>query len=451
LITDPFDKTAGKAARMTHTINFIHDTRFEDIPADMIHEAVRCLTDTLGVSVGGAQTDMSRIIRNHAARQFGGTGAHIWWDGRTASPAGAALANGMTIDALDAHDGYKPAKGHVGCGVIPGLIAVMEAEGRFDAKELLTSIVIGYEIGSRAGVALHASVSDYHTSGAWVALAVAALGARQLGLSKDQTREAVGIAEYHGPRSQMMRCIDAPTMVKDGSGWGAMAGVSAAYLAQDGFTGAPAITMDAPDLAHFWNDLGQNWLVAEQYIKLYPVCRWAQPPVEAMLALVKEHRFGVDDVAQITIETFHEGKRLNTIPNNTEEAQYSLPFAVAVALVRGTIGVNEVTQSGLSDPKVRAIAQSISIIETDEFNATFPAFRIARAIVKLKDGRVLTSADTEAKGDPEDKVSDAVLWSKFNDISVPIIGTENASALMNCIHALPEGGATNLLIGLLSG
>jgi len=435
---------------MTQVIDFIHDTRFEDLPTEMIHEAVRCLTDTLGVSVGGAQTDMSRIIRSHAVRQFGGTGSHIWWDGRTASPAGAALANGMTIDALDAHDGYKPAKGHVGCGVIPGLIAVLEAEGRNDAKELLTSLIIGYEIGSRAGVALHDSVSDYHTSGAWIALAVAALGARQLGLTKAETREAVGIAEYHGPRSQMMRVIDAPTMVKDGSGWGAMAGVSAAYLAQDGFTGAPAITMEAPDLAHFWDDLGQNWLVAQQYIKLYPVCRWAQPPVEAVLALMKEHQFSADDVAEITIETFHEGKRLNTIPNNTEEAQYSLPYAVAVALVRGTIGVDEVTQNGLSDQKIRAIVKSIIITETDEFNAVFPAHRIARAILKLKDGRVLVSAPTEAKGDPEDKISDAALWSKFYDLTVPVIGQDKATSLDKAIQALPDGNNVNRLFSLLA-
>ena len=436
---------------MTQVIDFIHDTQFSDLSPAIIHEAVRCLIDTLGVSVGGTQTDMSRIIRNHATRQFGGTGAHIWWDGRTASPAGAALANGITIDALDAHDGYKPAKGHVGCGVIPGLIAVMEAEGHRDAKELLTSIVIGYEIGSRAGAALHASVSDYHTSGAWVALAVAALGARQLGLSRAQTREAVGIAEYHGPRSQMMRVIDAPTMVKDGSGWGAMAGVSAAYLAQDGFTGAPAITMEAPELAPFWNDLGQNWLVAQQYIKLYPVCRWAQPPVEAILALIKKHRFTADDVAEITIETFHEGKRLNTIPSNTEEAQYSLPFAVAVALVRGVIGVEEVTQNGLSDPKIRAIAKSIVITETDEFNAAFPEHRIARAIVKLKDGRVLSSGATEAKGDPEDKVSDAVITSKFHGLTVPVIGQDQATTLEKTIQALPNDGDINELLGLLTG
>ncbi len=436
---------------MTQVIDFIHDTRFEDIPDEMIHEAIRCLTDTLGVSVGGSQTDMSRIIRNHAVRQFGGDGAHIWWDGRKASAAGAALANSITIDALDAHDGYKPAKGHVGCGVIPGLIAVMQAEGIRDAKELLTGVVIGYEIGSRAGVALHDSVADYHTSGAWVALAVAALGARQLGLTKAQTREAVGIAEYHGPRSQMMRVIDAPTMVKDGSGWGAMAGVSAAYLAQDGFTGAPAITIEAPDLAHFWDDLGQNWLIAEQYIKLYPVCRWAQPPVEAVLGLMKTHQFNADDVAGITVETFHEGKRLNAIPDTTEEAQYSLPFAVAAALVRDTIGVDEVTQSGLSDPRIRAIAQSIIITETDEFNAAFPARRFARAIVKLKDGQLLTSGATEAKGDPENKFSDAVIKSKYYGLTVPVIGRDKAQALKSAIHMLTQSSDTEMFFGLITG
>ena len=84
----------------------------------------------------------------------------------------------------------------------------------------MTRLVIGYEIATRAGLALHASVSDYHTSGAWNALAAAAIGARALKLDADWTRHALGIAEYNGPRSQMMRCIDHPTMVKDGSGWG---------------------------------------------------------------------------------------------------------------------------------------------------------------------------------------------------------------------------------------
>ena len=92
-----------------------------------------------------------------------------------------------------------------------------------------------------------------------------------LGLDPAVTAEAVGIAEYHGPRSQMMRVIDHPTMLKDGSGWGAMAGVSAAYLARDGFTGAPAITMTAPEVHDRWADLGSTWWILDQYFKPHPV------------------------------------------------------------------------------------------------------------------------------------------------------------------------------------
>lgn len=431
-------------------IDFIHDTNFKNLPDAAIHEAVRCLVDTLGVAVGGSQTKVSAIIHAHALRQFGGNAATLWQDGRRVSAAGAALANAATIDALDAHDGHKLTKGHVGCGVLPGLIAVMEAEGKADAHELLTSIVIGYEIGTRAGISLHASACDYHTSGAWVALAVAALGARQMGLTKAQTREAVGIAEYHGPRSQMMRCIDAPTMVKDGSGWGAMAGVSAAYLAQDGFTGAPAITMEADDLAGFWADLGQNWYIEQQYIKLYPVCRWAQPAAHAAMTLVRDHGVKADQIATIKVESFHEAKRLNVIPENSDQAQYSLPFSVAAAVVHGTIGVAQVTGDGLADKIVMALAKKVEIAETDEFNKAFPARRFARVHLVLKDGKILSSAATEAEGDPENKLADDVIWNKFETYTAPVLGAAWAKSFLTQAKALPTGGSAADLFASLA-
>jgi 2-methylcitrate dehydratase PrpD len=435
---------------MVDAIDFIHDLSFSDLPKESVHEAVRCLTDTIGVAVAATKTDLSKIIRNHAVRQFGGTGARLWFDGRTSSPAGAALANGMTIDSLDAHDGHKLVKGHIGCAVIPALIAVMEQEKKFDARELLTSIVIGYEIGTRAGIALHTSACDYHTSGAWVTLACAALGARQLGLDRMQMREALGIAEYHGPRSQMMRCIDAPTMVKDGSGWGAMAGVSAAYLAADGFTGAPAITLEDPQLASIWNDLGKNWQIAQQYIKLYPVCRWAQPAVEAALSLVKEHSIDPEQIEEVLIDTFHEAKRLVTVhPVTTEQAQYSLPFSVGAALAHGTIGVNEVTD-GLHDPLISKLSAMVRIEEDEGCNNCFPARRLARATLKLKDGSILRSGLTEPKGDPEDKLSDDVIRSKFSGLTTPVLGTEQSELLYRTIQNLPAERSCVDLFDLLA-
>jgi len=117
---------------MPDPIDFILSLRYQDLPGLVIDDAVRALVDTLGVAIS----------------------ASLWQDGRKVSVAGAALANGMTIDALDAHDGHKLAKGHIGCGVIPAALALAEAEGRLDAHTFLTSVVIGYEIGTRAGIAL---------------------------------------------------------------------------------------------------------------------------------------------------------------------------------------------------------------------------------------------------------------------------------------------------------
>src|SRR5690606_11554666 len=130
-----------------------------------------------------------------------------------------------------------------------------------------------------------------HTSGAWGAVAVAGVGSRVLGLDPVRTREALGIAEYYSPRSQMMRVIDHPTMVKDGSGWGAMVGAVAALLAREGFTGAPAVTVEDEAVAGYWDDLGTRWRMLEQYFKPYPVCRWAQPAMEAAAQLRRDDAF----------------------------------------------------------------------------------------------------------------------------------------------------------------
>jgi len=381
-------------------VDFIHSVQYDDIPEETVNFAKRCLLDLIGVAAVGTTTELSRIMRSHAARHYCGSAnqSNLLFSDQSCSPVGAALANGMTIDSMDAHDGHKLAKGHVGCGVLPALLAFSQAEKNYDDKAFLASLVVGYEIGLRAGIALHRTADDYHTSGAWVAIACAAVGARILGLNGQQTRDAIGIAEYHGPRSQMMRVIDHPTMLKDGSGWGAMGGVSAAYLAADGFTGAPAITVEANEVKDLWSDIGVNWRIHEQYFKLYPVCRWAQPAVEAAVTLSKVHQLQSAEIDKITVSSFHEATRLSTSrPSTTEQAQYSLPFATALALSFGTIGPNEVRDKTLKNPEVLRLSDSIVINEIDEFNTAFPQKRFAQITVTTKSNQTYTSEVTEVE------------------------------------------------------
>ena len=217
--------------------SFAESLRYDDLPPDLLAILRRSFTDTMGVVAIGSGTEMSRIARRGAVAVWGvggAGGARMLMDGRVVSPAGAAMAGGFLIDSVDAHDGTTPNKGHAGSAVFPALMAVadvMLSQGaQINGRQFAEWLAVAYEVSYRAGQVQHATCPDYHTSGAWTAVGVAVAVARMLGLDREQIRHAAGIGEYHGPRSQMMRCIDFPTMLRDGVGWGAPTGVTAAYL-----------------------------------------------------------------------------------------------------------------------------------------------------------------------------------------------------------------------------
>lgn len=402
---------------MASPIGFVHGLRFDDLPAAVVAQAKRCLIDLIGVAASGRETALSRIVHGFAASQMGGGGARLIFDGRRVSVTGAAYAGASTIDSFDAHDGHRLTKGHAGVAVLPALLAFAD-EKPSDGREFITCLVLGYEIATRAGMALHATACDYHTSGAWNALGCAAVGARMLGLDMEPTRHAPGIAEYHGPRSQMMRCIDHPTMVKDGSGFGALAGVSAACLAADGFTGAPALLIEGAAEAAFWRDLGTEWEIMRQYHKPYPICRWAQPAMDATLALMRQHQLAPGAIADIEIRSFAEAVRLGTrLPRSTEEAQYAIGFPVAAVAVRGVLGAAELSEQGLHDPAIGAMLARLRLTEEPDFSRRFPSERLAAVTLTLRDGTRLCSPPTTPRGDPGDALTDQEILQKFRQLA----------------------------------
>jgi 2-methylcitrate dehydratase PrpD len=435
--------------------SFVRDLAFDALPADVVAQAQRCLLDLIGVAAAGRMTRAAAIASAYAATQLLGRDrdARLLFDGRRAGLAGAAFAGAATIDALDAHDGHVLTKGHAGAAILPALLAMIdgarpgEPGAAADGREFLTCLVLGYEIATRAGIALHASVADYHCSGAWNALGCAAVAARLMGFDPARTRQALGVAEYFGPRGQILRACDSPTMVKDGSGWGAQVGVTAALLARDGFTGAPALTIERADASAFWEDLGTRWRIREQYFKAYPVCRWAQPAVEAALALQREHRFAVEDIAALSIDSFREAIALGSacaIATTTEEAQYSLPFPVAAALVFGDIGPAEVSAPKLADPRVARLQRVMTLTEDAEFSRRFPAERWARVRIALGDGRTLASEPARARGNPENPLADDELGRKYFAYADPVLGAARAARIEQAVRALPTDRAVLL-------
>ena len=430
-----------------HIDQFIRNQRTEEIPQAVLDHVALLLLDTLGIAIAAAPMQAGQIARETARRLYGSGNrddtAWMMFDGRAASLAGAAFATASQIDNLDGHDGYNPTKGHTGVAVVPALVSLAQHLPDLSGRDALAALVTGYEVAGRAAIALHASVSDYHTSGAWNALGVTALGARLRGSSAAQLREALGIAEYHGPRSQMMREIATPTMLHDGSGMGALVGVSALIMAEMGFTGAPAITVEAAEAQEHWADLGRFWQVLHQYIKPYPICRWAHASIDAVREICLAHDVSAEQVAAIDIRSFHNAVQLFPgVPETTSQAQYSLPFAVAVMIARGDIRLEHIAGAGLQDPVAAQLVAMTKMRVGPEHEARYPAGRWADVTLTLKDGRILSSGEVHARGGPERPFAALDITDKFMRFAAPVIGQHRAEAIMAACLVLPRAGTS---------
>lgn len=395
-----------RVALVIRVAEFVHDLRWAQVP-EPVRERVRtAILDTAAVGCAGATLPVADAWSAVARADLGAAGPDgarvLGLNLRAPVPVAAMVGAGL-VDAFDAHDGHPLCKGHAGAAVVPAALAWADARGTTDWVELALGVLVGYEVATRAGIALHATAAIHHSSGAWNALGVAALGARGLGLDRGRTREALGIAEYSGPRSPLLRVARHPTMVKDGSAFGAFTGALAASLAASGFTGAPAELVEHPAVGDLWADLGTRWRILEHYVKPWPVCRWVQPAVEAVLDLRRRHpSLAPEDVTRVRVSTFADAVSLDTrAPREADAAQYSLPFAVAVALVHAEIRAEHLTGGGLDDPDVLRVAGLLDASVDATAEARYPAERWARVEIVLRDGATLDSGRHTTRGDPD--------------------------------------------------
>ncbi|MFO7714822.1 MmgE/PrpD family protein [Desulfosarcina sp.] len=367
--------------------------------------------------------------------------------GQRVSAAGAALANGFFGNALDIDDGYRNVKGHPGACALPPVLAAAELAGSSSGPEFLTALVIAYELGIRAGVIRHATYAAYHSSGSWGAIAGAAAAGRLIGLTGEQLFHAMGAAEYHAPIAPMMKGIDTPAMGKDSIGWGCMVAVLSALMARGGFTGIRPLFDDAPDRAWVEN-LGQQWEILNLYFKPYAACRWGQPAVAGALKVARESNLKPEQIRRIRVRTFEAATRLSHgHPCNTEEAQYSLAFPVAAALLDGEVGPGQVLPPRLHDPVLLDLIDRVSTEVDPAFEAEFPAKAPSEVIIETKMGAVFRSGRIEALWEPPDSLpSDSVLEAKFLWLTNPILGKVRANALIKKIWSAQRWASIDPII-----
>jgi 2-methylcitrate dehydratase PrpD len=406
---------------------FIADVTWDVLPTPVQRKARLALLDILGATLVGTLTPISRITTDYAVETWPGDEATILLHGQRASAIGAAFANGYAANGIDIDDCGLYTKGHPGAQLFPTALALAE-KLRLGGSQLMTALVIGYEVAHRTARLWHDHHAIYQACGSWGSVACAAVACHLLGqsarLSPEQVKHALGIAEYHAPNLPMMRDIDHPAMVKHGIGWGAMNGIISAQLAQRGFTGIPSI-LGFEKYRDWVADIGQRYIMVDGVIfKEYACCAWDHAALDAARGLLRRHDFKVDEIAHIRVEAFHETVRLGTkLPTTTEEVQFNLAWPLAVFLLDGEIGPDQILEHRLDDERVRALVSKIELVESDELNELYrrsaigePGGKYATVVtITLKDGRQLTSGMVESgirypQGWDESRVEEKFRW-----------------------------------------
>lgn len=420
---------------------FIHRTRWSDLPARVVRQAKRCLLDLYACTYAGLDARSSAIARRFAVSLGGREESRLFGETRRVPLPLAVYANTTACEALDCDDGYNLIKGHPGAFLFPVILGFADRQP-LSGSETLEALVVGYEVGIRAGLLVRALYPSYHGSGSWGGVGAAAIAARLLGLTEEATRHALGIAEYHGTLAPIMRCVELPGMVKDGIAWSAFSAVCGALQAEDGFTSTPSLFGSA-EAEGLVDSLGSEWLIEGLYFKPYCCCRWAQPAVRAALGVVRSEGIDPETISGIRVETFAEACALTRqVPKTSEEAQYSVAWPVAMALLHGDVGPAQVLESALGDARGIALMKKVGFRHRADFQAEFPGRRLAEVVVEAE-GRSISSGPVAAHGDPADPLTDEEMESKFHRYTARHLDEKAREELIRSVQNLEkiEGGA----------
>src|SRR3712207_7335699 len=225
-----------------------------------------------------------------------------------------------------------------------------------------------------------------------------------------------------------MRSVEHPSMLKDGIGWGAMVGIASGQLAARGFTGIPAL-FDVTSLGtRFIEGLQDEYLILDLYFKPYACCRWAQPAIAAVLSAARRVGATATNVARVRVHTFEAATHLRSVaPRSTEEAQFSLAWPVACALIDGEVGPEQVTGESLTDPVRRRLAARVEVVVDAELEEAFPERALAWVEIETMDGSRARSGVLGAWGDAGTRFGDTELTKKFR--------RDRKSTRLNSSHA----------------
>jgi 2-methylcitrate dehydratase PrpD len=424
--------------------------QFEDIPAAVRARAAACIADTVACATYGARFPWS-VATAAYARRYGGDGACTLFGaqgGGLSAPA-AAFANGAAAHAFEQDSLRFPGSGvHPGATLVPALVAACQ-ETNADGRRALTAFVASCEVLFRIGAATHHSSEKlgFHAPGLTGPYGAAVAAGVVYGLDETRLAHALGIAGSTSSGLLAFTKSEQGAMVKRlHMGRASEAGIQAARLAADGYTGPETILegrfgfLEAysrdGDPALLTAGLGEHWETLKICMKRYPCHVTAQPAMQALRELMQTHHFGGDDVAALALATSEKVASHHDIraPGDVMKAQYSVPFCVALALYRDPEDPRSFDESALADAAIARVCNAIELRPAKDL----PTAWSARLSITLRDGRTLETLATDFKGMPAQPASDEEQRRRFLLLTQQSLGSATASSWYDALMGLAQ-------------
>jgi 2-methylcitrate dehydratase PrpD len=441
--------------------SFASQLRFSDIPEPVVRKTEDLLVDWFGSTVAGHGSRPVESIARFALATGPEQGpSEVINARRTSSPFLAAMANAAASHVAEQDDVHNGSVFHPATVVFPAALAVAQQIGA-SGRDLLAASVVGYEVGIRVGEYLgRPHYRIFHTTGTAGTLASAAAVGHLLKLDAAQMQHALGSAgtTAAGLWEFLRTAADSKQLH---TAHAASAGLMAAVLARDGFTGAAQV-LEGPqgmaagmstgaDEACLTDGLGSRWATAETSFKFHASCRHTHPAADALLQVMQAHGLRPQDVAEV-ITQVHQAAIdvLGPVvrPASVHQSKFSMGTVLALVAQFGHAGLTEFDEHFLSPP-TQTFRDKVSMVLDAEVDSAYPRRWIGKVIVKTTDGRELHGRVDEPKGDPGNTLTREEIEAKAHRLARYSGGASEAQmqAALQRLWAIAEAPRVGLLLG----
>ena len=438
-------------------VSYVCRTGFNDLPKAVVLRAKEVLADTVSVIAAGAQEDEVKSLTKRLVDPKAKQVSSLIGPGTRTEPSKAALINGTAGTFLELDEGNQFGRGHPGIHVVPAALAIAE-EGHLSGQDLLTALVLGYEIGTRIGIACKIRMS-MHPHGTWGTVGAAVAVGKLKGYGEAAMKEMINVSSSLGLATSRRTMLEGGTVRNVYSGTSNFMGVLAHHLVQSGFTGEAdglktvygSVVSDTFNPDAMTEDLGRRFEIARNYFKMHACCRYNHGTLDALEKILAQRPLKAGEVEAVDVETYSLAAQLcDRNPQNMLAAKFSIPFAVATLLVHGRTDVTCFTPEAVRKDAVQALAKRVNVKEDPTLTALMPARRPSRVRVTLKNGEKLEAEVSMNKGDFEDPYGPADLEKKYFSLADPVWGYAKAEQIRTQVMAVEKVKDINEVTSLIA-